>query len=180
MDSSSAPVPLTPAEIAGLLQSAQEALAAEVGALPAALLAWHPAAGEWCAKEVLGHLIEAERRGFAGRIRQILAECMPALATWDQEAVARERRDCERPLADLLGEFAALRAGSVEQVRGLREADLARAGLHPKVGALRVDELLAEWVYHDRDHLRQIQANVQAHVWAHLGNARRFYAPDGA
>ncbi|MBI5628866.1 MAG: DinB family protein, partial [Candidatus Rokubacteria bacterium] len=134
---------------------------------------------EWCAKEVLGHLIEAERRGFAGRIRQILAEADPPLATWDQEAVARARRDCEAPLADLLGEFTALRAASVELARGLGEADLGRSGRHPRVGDLGVGVLLNEWVYHDRDHLRQIHANVQAYVWANLGNAKGFYAPDG-
>jgi hypothetical protein len=42
-----------------------------VTALPAALLAWDPAAGEWCAKEVLGHLI-GRAAGFASRVRQIL------------------------------------------------------------------------------------------------------------
>jgi hypothetical protein len=31
-----------------------------------------------------------------------------------------------------------------------------------------------EWVHHDRNHLRQILANVQAFAWPHMGNARRF------
>ena len=35
--------------------------------MPDTLLAWHPAAGEWCVKEVLGHLIGAALVGtFAG------------------------------------------------------------------------------------------------------------------
>ena len=33
---------------------------------------WRPEPGEWSANECVGHLIEAERRGFAGRIRTIL------------------------------------------------------------------------------------------------------------
>ncbi|MGH7308040.1 MAG: DinB family protein [Candidatus Rokuibacteriota bacterium] len=165
---------LTPPEIAGLLRAAAAMLAAELRGLPEALLRFHPAAGQWCAKEVLGHLIEAERRGFAGRIRIILAERDPALAAWDQEAVARERRDCERPLAVLLDEFMTMREASAALVDRLGPADLSRGGHHPLVGYLTVADLTPEWVHHDRNHLRQILANVQAYVWPSMGNAQRF------
>jgi hypothetical protein len=40
---------------------------------------------------------------------------------------------------------------------------------HLKVGLLRVSDLLHEWVHHDRNHLRQIPANVQARAWPHMG-----------
>jgi len=166
--------PLTPQEAAELLRSAATALSAELRALPAAALAWHPAPGEWCVNEVLGHLIEAERRGFAGRIRTILDAAEPELTAWDQEAVARERRDCERDSSTLLTELAALREASAAFVAGLRATDLERGGHHPKVGYLRVDELLHEWVHHDRNHIRQILANVQTFVWPGMGNAQRF------
>ena len=55
-------------------------------------------------------------------------------------------------------------------------ADLARGGHHPTVGYLRVGDLLNEWIHHDRNHVRQILANVQAHVWPHMGNAQKFSA----
>ena len=168
------PRPLAPLEVAGLLESAVAAIRAEFAALPDEVLAWHPAPGEWCAKEVVGHLIEAERRGFAGRIRIILAGDDPALETWDQNAVARARRDCERPSAALVDEFAALRRESVALVTGLGAAALGRGGRHPLVGRLQVGDLLHEWVHHDRNHLRQMLANVQALAWPHMGNARRF------
>jgi len=165
---------MTPKEAAELLGAASATLRAEVAALPAATLSWHPALGEWCVKEVVGHLIEAEQRGFAGRIRIILAGDSPRLATWDQVQVARDRRDCGRNMTDLLDEFSKLRDGSVTLVRDLKDADLGRGGDHPQVGYLRVQDLLHEWVHHDRNHLRQIMANVQAFVWPHMGNARRF------
>ena len=154
---------LSPREVADCLRGTVAALRAELGALPAPVLAFHPAPGEWCAKEVVGHLIEAERRGFAGRIRIILAGDAPALEAWDVDAVARARRDCE-------SDWTAL-------VTGLGAADLARAGRHPTVGLLRVDDLLQEWVHHDGNHLRQILANVQAYVWPAMGNAQRFSRP---
>jgi hypothetical protein len=127
--------------------------------------------------EVLGHLIESEQRGFAGRIRLILAEDGRRLEGWDQEAVARARRDCARDPAALLAEFAALRTASIALVDALRPPDLDRRGEHPKVGTLRVRDLLHEWVYHDRNHIAQMLAAVQAAAWPHMGNAQRFSLP---
>jgi hypothetical protein len=171
---SEAPPRLTPPEIAQLLRATVTTLAAELAALSPPALAWHPAPGEWCVKEVLGHLIESEARGFAGRVRIILADPEPQLETWDQEAVAAARRDCEGDVRRLLGELATVRQESVRLVEGLGEADLSRGGHHPEVGHLRVGDLLNEWVHHDRNHVRQILANVQAHVWPYMGNARKF------
>ena len=175
--SAPAGAPLRPAEIAALLEAAMTTLRAELGALPERVVAWHPAAGEWCAKEVVGHLIEAERRGFAGRIRAILAASgSPALQAWDQDEVARARGDCARLMTTLLDELTALRRESAVLVRALRDPELDREGQHPKVGPLRVRDLLAEWVHHDRNHIRQALANVQAYVWPAMGNSQKFSA----
>jgi len=168
---------LSALDVAALLRAVATQLAAELGAAPEVVVRHHPAAGEWCAKEVLGHLIEAERRGFAGRIRTILAEDRPTFVGWDPADVARERRDCERDVRELLVEFGALRDESANLVTGLRAADLSRGGDHPKVGFLTIGDLLAEWVHHDRNHVRQIHANVQAYVWPSMGNAQKFSQP---
>jgi hypothetical protein len=171
------PEPLQPPAVAALLQSAAAAIHAELAALPVLVLEFHPAEGEWCVKEVLGHLIETERRGFSGRIRIILESDTPALEGWDQDAVARARNDCRRDWASLYQEFIQLRSVSVAQVARLAPADLPRGGTHPKVGLLTVSDLLHEWVHHDRNHIRQMLANVQAHAWPHMGNAQRFSQP---
>ncbi len=173
--------PLTPAVIADLLKASAAAVVAEIDALGHES-GWRPAAGEWSANECVGHLIEAERRGFAGRIRQILAVdagAPPAqLEGWDPPAVAEGRRDHLRAGAELAAEFGGLRADSVGLVRSVDAGDLTRAGMHPDIGPLRVDELLAEWVHHDRDHLRQLLAVTQERVWGQMGNARRFSLED--
>jgi hypothetical protein len=172
------PEPLKPQAVAALLHSAAAVVHAELSALPAPVLGFHPAPGEWCAKEVLGHLIECEKRGFSGRIRVIMqAASSPPLEGWDQDAVARARKDCEREWTALYDEFSRLRTASVAQVAGLSPADLARHGQHPKVGVLTVTDLLHEWVHHDRNHIRQMLANVQAFAWPHMGNAQRFSKP---
>ena len=119
-----------------------DALRAESAALTDGAASWHPAPGEWCVKEVLGHIIEAERRGFAGRVREFLAKDEPACVPWDQDVVARERKDCARPLGALVDELGALRADSAKLVEGLPAAALNRGGQHPKVGRLTVGDVV--------------------------------------
>jgi hypothetical protein len=173
-----AQMPPVPAEtIAALLAVTATTILAELEALGGDA-GWRPEPGEWSANECVGHLIEAERRGFAGRIRTILAadspDLPPDLEAWDPPAVAEARRDHLRPSRELAAEFSEMRAAGVELVRGLQPADLDRIGIHPDVGPLRVDELLGEWVHHDRNHVRQLLAVTQSRVWAQMGNARRF------
>ena len=169
---------LSPAQIVPLLAVSILIVEVEMAALGADG-GWRPAPGEWCTNEVVGHLIEAEQRGFAGRIRTILAEDRPKLVAWDQPAVAAARRDCEKSGLALAAEFRTLRTASLELVKGLRAADLDRAGSHPEVGELRIRDLLGEWVHHDRNHIRQLLANTQARVWPQMGNAQRFSALEG-
>jgi hypothetical protein len=170
--------PLAPREVGNALRAGLLAVRVECTGLPAVVLRWHPAPGEWCVLEVIGHLIEAEERGFAGRIRTLMAETDPLFRTWDQDAVARERKDCAKDLPGLLAEWTRLREAGVALVETLRPEDLQRAGRHPTVGRLAIRDLLAEWVHHDRNHQRQMLANVQAYVWPHMGNAQRFSRPD--
>ncbi len=159
--------------IAELVAASGDAVARELDALGDDA-GFHHAPGEWCAKEVTGHIIEAERRGFAGRILQFLAADGPDAVAWDQEAVERERRDCERSAADLRDELVSLRRESVALVRSLRPEHLARWGTHPKVGRLTVRDLLHEWVHHDRNHARQLLAIAQERVYPHMGNSQGF------
>src|SRR5262245_33107774 len=170
-------VVITPPQAGRLLEATLVALRAELSALPEDVLTFHPAPGEWCAGEALGHLIEAERRGFSGRIRIILEAQDPSLEAWDQVAVARERQDCRRDVALLLEEFTRTRNVGVALAARLAAADLTRGGHHPQVGYLRVGDILQEWIHHDRNHLRQIMANVQAFVWPVMGATQRFSAP---
>ncbi|MEX0786788.1 MAG: DinB family protein [Dehalococcoidia bacterium] len=166
--------PLTPAQVAALLRAAAASLRAEAEALGSDGMRWHPAPGEWCVNEVIGHIIEAEERGFAGQIRRIIGEPGRNLPTWDPPEVARERNDCARDGAELLREFAAMREEGVRLVEGLSREQLLLSGEHPQAGTLRVIDLLHEWPHHDREHLRQALANAQAYVWPHMGNAQRF------
>jgi hypothetical protein len=174
VNTSGSPPILTPAHTAALLRASIETLRAEAAALGIDGLRWHPAPGEWCANEVVGHMIEAERRGFAGRIQLILEQPGRDPGTWDPELVARERHDCDRDGRELIEELAALREASLRLVEELRPKQLELSEEHPEVGTLRIIDLLHEWPHHDRAHVKQVLSNVQAYVWPHMGNAQRF------
>lgn len=169
---------LSVSEIASLLAAVETEISAEVMALPPRVATWHPAEGAWCVNECLGHLIEAERRGFAGRIRAMRAHGDGlALTSWDQVAVARSRNDCAADTRALVVEFRAERANSVALVRSLHQSDLALGGEHPQVGHLTLGEVLTEWTHHDRNHFKQMLADVQEFGWRQMGNAQRFSLP---
>ena len=166
--------PLSLTEFAQMLRAFPATLLSEVGILPEPVLDWRPGPDEWCVKEVIGHLIEAEERGFAGRVRTMLVAPDPVFQAWSPPQVARDRGDADKSAGELLKQFLDLRLASAVLVEQLTVADLERSGRHPQVGRLTIGDLLGEWVHHDREHLRQIMANVQAYVWPQLGGAQRF------
>jgi len=166
--------------IAALAAATSNHLRIEFAALGEDGAAFHPAEGEWCAKEVVGHLIEADQRGFTGRVATILGAERPALEAWDLSGVAAARNDCTRPSAEILDEFSAIRREGLAQLEHLTTEDLARVGMHPDVGEMAISDVLHEWPFHDRDHLQQILENTRAFLWPDLGASRRFSGLRGA
>jgi hypothetical protein len=164
--------PLSTEDVAQLLESSCALIEAEMKALGDDGCRFHFRQGEWCVNECVGHMIEADKRGFGGRIRDILAG--KPLLTWDQVQVERDRKDCDRVSQSVWMEFMGPRHDYVVMVRSLSPADLEKSGMHPKVGELRVRDLLHEWVYHDRNHTRQLLGVQQERVYPHMGNSQKF------
>ena len=167
-------LPLSPDHAARLLLASMETLRREAEELGDEALSWHPAEGEWCVNEVVGHLIEAEERGFRGQIGRIIAEPGRKLIDWDPPEVTKGRRDCEKDGMALLRMLEQDRAQGVRLIGTLTSDQLLLTGEHPLVGTLSVIDLLHEWVHHDRNHVKQALSITQSYVWQHMGNARRF------
>jgi hypothetical protein len=164
--------------VARLLVAAGNHVVTELEALGDELAGWRPAPGEWSANECVGHLIEADRRGFAGRIERIRASNGVVEEGWDQLGVAAERRDWERPVAAVIEEFRVGREAGIVVVRSLQPDELDRHAVHARAGVVTISDLLQEWVFHDRNHVRQLLANAQAWVWPAMGGTRRFTDPN--
>jgi hypothetical protein len=82
-------------------------------------------------------------------------------------------------VAAIIEEFSAGRDDGIALVTGLVPSDLDRHAEHAVVGRVTVGELLQEWVFHDRNHIRQLLANAQARAWPRMGNTQRFTRPAG-
>jgi hypothetical protein len=111
----------------------------------------------WSAYDVVGHLIHGERTDWMPRARRIL-EFGETRAFDPFDRLAQERESRGMSLGELLDEFARLRAGSLDELRGLklRPADFERRGKHPALGVVTLSQLLATWAVHDLTHLHQI------------------------
>jgi hypothetical protein len=163
---------LTTDQVAEYLEATCALIEAELAALGEDS-AWHFDRKEWCANQVVGHLVEAEKRGFAGRIREILAG-KERTSSWDQAEVATARKDCERLGQSLWMEFMGVRNDSVKLVRSLELENLGKGIEHPMAGRLTVRDLLHEWIHHDRNHTRQLLQIAQERVWPNMGNSQKF------
>src|SRR5579872_190573 len=119
----------------------------------------------WSAFDVVGHLVHGELTDWMPRARMILdageTRAFEPFDRWGQE-----RASAGKSLGQLLDEFARLRAKNLRELRGLnlKQADLARRGRHPELGAVTLSELLATWAAHDLTHLHQI-SRIMAHQY---------------
>jgi hypothetical protein len=125
----------------------------------------------------VGHLIHGERTDWIARARIILAQGPDQrFAPYDRFAQKRESQG--KNLAELLDEFARLRAENLATLRGWRlgERELALEGEHPELGVVTLRQLLAAWVAHDLGHIAQT-ARVLAKQYREEVGPWRAYLP---
>jgi DinB superfamily len=126
--------------------------------LAGALLERRPAAGEWSAAELVGHLWDAEL-AYGFRARMILTRDRAPLIGYDQEAWARLARP---PVAELLAAFTALRNANLVLARGTPTAWWDRLGIHEERGPTSFRLATETIAGHDRAHLLQLDQAIAA------------------
>ncbi|GAC1350402.1 MAG: hypothetical protein NVSMB27_32580 [Ktedonobacteraceae bacterium] len=149
------------------MSTEQEQWAAQIREIPAVFrmallndghaIRHRPAAGEWSAIEVVGHMID-KMWIWTGRVERLKAEERPALPAYDQDALVREhnyqhadpevlfeqlRQECER--------FASL----IERVP---VSALEREGVHEEVGPMTIRQCIAVPLESSPEHLKQLRA----------------------
>jgi hypothetical protein len=131
----------------------------------------------WSPYDILGHLIHGERADWIARARIILDQG-PERRFEPFDRLAQFRESEGKSLADLLTEFAQVRAESLATLRAWRltEAQLALEGEHPAFGAVTLRQLLATWVAHDLGHVAQT-ARVMAKQYREAVGPWRAYLP---
>lgn len=92
-----------------------------------------PALGEWSAKQIIGHLCDFERV-FAYRALRISRGDATPIEGFEQDAYVAAGNANDRPLADLIREFAGLRATTVVLYRSMTAAMFEQQGTASGMG----------------------------------------------
>jgi len=116
----------------------------------------------WSAYDVVGHLVHGEYTDWIPRARIILTqgEAHP-FEPFDRFAMFQESRG--KSLNELLDTFERARTECLSSLHSfqLSTNDLKKTGIHPELGVVTLEQLLATWVVHDLSHIAQI-AEVMA------------------
>src|SRR6266487_3363021 len=115
-----------------------------------------PAAGEWSAVEVVGHMID-KMQIWAGRVERLMVEERPALPGYDQDALVR---DHDYLHADPEGLFEHLRQASerfATLVERIPISALGREGMHEEVGPMTLRQCIEAPLESVPAHLEQLR-----------------------
>jgi uncharacterized damage-inducible protein DinB len=146
---------MTTTELVATLRSAGEELRALVESLPADRLE-RPEADGWTARQVLAHLADFELIA-AVRVRMVLTQDRPALASYDQDGFTKRFGRLE-PAAEALERFEVNRLATTRVLESLGDADWERPGLHPVRGEETLRQTVEKVAEHDRGPLEQLRA----------------------
>lgn len=119
----------------------------------------------WQAFDVVGHLIHGEETDWIPRARVILEQGENrTFVPFDRFAQFENSKG--KSLSDLLTEFEEAREKSLSELRSwnVTGQQLELKGMHPELGEVSLGQLLATWVVHDLNHIRQI-ATALAHQY---------------
>jgi uncharacterized damage-inducible protein DinB len=111
----------------------------------------------WSAFDIVGHLIHGEETDWIPRAEIILNQ--GENSTFEPfDRFAQFERSKGRTLNELLETFAARRAESLDALRkmDLTEEKLKLKAIHPELGEVTLEQLIATWAVHDLTHIRQI------------------------
>jgi hypothetical protein len=114
---------------------------------------------QWTAVEIIGHLADAAEI-FADRVQRCIDEDRPAIAGYDQDALAAERRNNERDPMELSRRLSAAHSRIIQLLQ--RPDAIARTGMH------------SQWGEVDAGHFGAYQAD---HSHGHVGELARAFPP---
>jgi hypothetical protein len=125
----------------------------------------------WSPRQVLAHLLVVER--------DINPPRLHALAEEDGLTIERPAESSEPRgnIESLLHEWAAERATNLAWLHTLTPQARAHVSIHPRHGRITLDEHVAEWAYHDLDHVRQMLGAIGADIYSHIGSWQTLYGP---
>ena len=116
--------------------------------------------GKWSILEHVGHLSDLESL-WLGRFEDIMSGREILRPTDLANQKTTEAGHNEKTLADVLREFETVRAVTISQLSTLKENDLFRSALHPRLKTpMRMQDLFIFVAEHDDHHLAKMTAII--------------------
>ncbi|HYM16365.1 MAG TPA: DinB family protein [Dehalococcoidia bacterium] len=141
-----------PAAVAGIVADSQGRLLAAMEAVAEPTTTRVPAPGEWCVRELLRHVIDAEN-GVATTVERLAVGTPISLDA--RRAVGMKKDDDGRPYAQMLDELRAANQRLQDVIAALPpEPDMVLRAPHPFFGDLNCIEWAAFQKVHDEDHIQ--------------------------
>jgi len=134
-------------------------------------------ADAWSPYDVIGHLIHGEETDWIPRAVIILQEGQSrAFEPFNRFAQFEQSKD--QSLGSLLEKFAQLRQQNLVTLKQMNIASeqWALRGTHPELGSVTLGQLVAAWVVHDLDHIRQIVVTLAKQYTEAVGPWRAYLA----
>lgn len=116
--------------------------------------------GDWSIKELVGHLRDAAVM-YGERISRVASEDKPSLPGYDQDKMLEEGRYQTREIGSVIGELNGLDKQTLDLLRGLREEDWLRGGIHEERGPQTLEDIVQYYANHEREHLAEIDERAQ-------------------
>ena len=80
-------------------------------------------------------------------------------------------------VGQMLQEWSSARAENLTWLPRVTPEQRQHVVHHPRFGEISVETYIAEWAYHDLDHVRQILSAVSAELYPHIGTFQSLYTP---
>jgi len=120
----------------------------------------------WSPFDIVGHLIHGEETDWIPRAEIILGQGENSIfEAFDRFAQFEKSKG--KTINELIETFAVLRTKNIEILgeMNLDEKKLKLKGIHPELGEVTLEQLLATWTVHDLNHIKQL-VTVLAHKYA--------------
>lgn len=150
---------LTPEDPVRAMAAFPAELSRLVESIPEAELERRPQSGEWSVKEVVAHLAETEV-AFGWRLRTMIADDHPTLATYDQNAWTAALVHEGYSVPDALSLFRALRISHCGLLAALESTAWERTARHPERGEITVRALVDHRAHHDLQHFAKLEDKI--------------------
>ena len=136
--------------------------------------------GTWSAFDVMGHFIEGEKTDWIPRMQIILSDTTTKnFEPFDRFKQFEDSKG--KNISELIATFKKLREQNLKILKNTKidEVALKKKGIHPGLGEVTLQQLLATWVTHDLAHLLQITRVMSKQYGEEIGPWTAYFSVFG-